>query len=160
LDTVATALDVKIDGEPKTNSDLRIARPEVGIAPKLSDAELVIMAVLQALLGFTSDSEARFLRHTRTHQRSFFLYVPGQSGYHKRLCKCQVQLNALIRVLAHDTDIFEDDTWVIDSTPVECGLSTDRQTKRPGRFAGYGYCVRAPASSSRYVSSSSRSTIP
>jgi hypothetical protein len=80
--------------------------------------------------------------------------VPGQSGYKKRLRKCQVQLNALIRVLAHDTDTFEDDTWVIDSTPVECGLSTDRQTKRPGRFAGYGYCVRAPDSSSRHVSSS------
>ncbi|MGD0706752.1 MAG: hypothetical protein ABSA02_43605 [Trebonia sp.] len=73
LDTLATALYVKIDDELKTNPDLWIARPEVGIAPKLSDAELVTMSVLQALLGFTSDSESRFLRHARTHLRSFFL---------------------------------------------------------------------------------------
>ena len=126
-----------------------------------TNAELVTMAVLQALLGFTPGSESRFLRHARTHLRSFFFYVPpGESGYNKRLRKCHVQLNVLIRGLAGDPDTFEDDTWVIDSTLVECGLSTDRQTKRPGRFAGYGYCVRAPASSSRYVSSSSRSTIP
>ena len=145
LDTLATALYVKIDDELKANPALRIARPDIGIAPKLSDAELVTMAVLQALLGFTS--EARFLRHARKHLRSFFPYVPGQSGYNKRLRKCQVQLNALIRVLAHDTDIFEDDTWVIDSTPVECGRS--RQTAQRSDlvgFAGYGYC----ASHSRY----------
>ena len=36
---------------------------EIGIGPKLSDAELVTLAVMQALLGFTS--EARWLRHAR-----------------------------------------------------------------------------------------------
>jgi hypothetical protein len=38
-------------------------RPEVGIDPKLSDAELVTLAVMQALLGFAS--EARWLRYAR-----------------------------------------------------------------------------------------------
>jgi hypothetical protein len=61
---------VKIDDELATNPSLRIWRPKVGIAPKLSDAELLTMAVLQALLGFTS--ETRFLRYAHRHLRGFF----------------------------------------------------------------------------------------
>jgi hypothetical protein len=55
----------------------------VGIAPRLSDAELVTLAVLQALLGLTS--EARWLRSADRHLRQLFPYLPGQSGYNKRL---------------------------------------------------------------------------
>ena len=145
MDTFATALYVKIDDELATNSSLRIWRPEVGIAPQLSDAELLTMAVLQALLGFTS--ETRFLRYAHKNLRGYFPYLPHQSGYNKRLRKSQGQLNALIRVLGQDTDLWDDDTWVIDSTPVECGRS--RPTVRRSDltdFAGYGYC----ASHSRY----------
>ena len=61
LDTLATALYVSIDDLLKAAPYLAPWRPAVGIAPKLSDAELVTLAVLQALLGFTS--EARWLRH-------------------------------------------------------------------------------------------------
>jgi hypothetical protein len=145
MDTFVTALYVKIDDELAMNPSLRIWRPEVGIAPRLSDAELLTMAVLQALLGFTS--ETRFLRYAAVHLGSLFPYVPGQSGYNKRLRKAQHQLNCLIRVLGRDTDLWEDDTWVIDSTPVECGRSrpTTRRSDLAG-FAAYGYC----ASHSRY----------
>jgi hypothetical protein len=145
MDTFVTALYVKIDDELTLDPSLRIARPAVGIAPRLSDAELLTMAVLQALLGFTS--ETRFLRYAQKHLSSLFPYVPGQSGYNKRLRKAQHQLQRLIRVLGRDTDLWEDDTWVIDSTPVECGRSrpTTRRSDLAG-FAGYGYC----ASHSRY----------
>src|SRR5664280_1860415 len=145
MDTFATALYVKIDDELATNPSLRIWRPEVGIAPKLSDAELLTMAVLQALLGFTS--ETRFLRYARKHLGGYFPYLPHQSGYNKRLRRAQAQLNALIRVLGQDTDLWDDDTWVIDSTPVECGRSrpTARRSDLAG-FAGYGYCA-TPATS-------------
>ena len=145
MDTFVTALYVKIDDTLRDTPALRLRRPEVGIVPKLSDTELVTMAVVQSLLGFTS--EARFLRHARKHLRTFFPYVPGQSGYNKRLRKSEGQLRALIRVLAADTDLFGDDTWVIDSTPVECGRSreTAKRSDLVG-FAGYGYC----ASHSRY----------
>ena len=51
--------------------------------PRLSDAELVTLAVMQALLGFTS--EARWLRHAHAHLRHLFPYLPGQPGYNKRL---------------------------------------------------------------------------
>ena len=121
LDTFVTALYVKIDDALRIHPELRQWRPEVGLAPKLSDAELVTLAVLQALLGFTS--ETRFLRHARAQLRPWFPYLPHQSGYNKRLRKAQDQLRAMIRLLAADTECFEDDTWVMDSTPVECGRS-------------------------------------
>jgi hypothetical protein len=39
----------------------------VGIAPRICDAEVVTLAVLQALLGYTS--EARWLRFARCRRR-------------------------------------------------------------------------------------------
>ena len=83
LDTLATALYVKIDELLVQAPQLAPWRPTVGIAPKLSDAELVTLAVLQALLGFTS--EARWLRYADHHLRHLFPYLPRQSGYNKRL---------------------------------------------------------------------------
>jgi hypothetical protein len=117
----------------------------VGIAPKLSDAELVTLAVMQALLGFTS--EARWLRYAGRHLRHLFPYLPGQSGYNKRLRRTADLLRYLIGAVARDTALWSDDLWVVDSTPVECGRS--RQTAKRSALAGwaqYGYC----ASHSRY----------
>ena len=73
--------------------------------------------------------------------------MPGQAGYNKRLRKSAVQLQAMIRLLGEDTDVWADDTWLIDSTPVECGRSrpTAQRSNLAG-WAGYGYC----ASHSRY----------
>jgi hypothetical protein len=51
LDTLATALYVKTDDLLKEAPDLARWRPRVGIAPKLTDAELVTLAVMQALLN-------------------------------------------------------------------------------------------------------------
>jgi hypothetical protein len=145
LDTLATALYVTIDDLLKTTPQLAPWRPRVGITPKLSDAELVTLAVMQALLGFTS--EARWLRHAGRHLRHLFPYLPGQSGYNKRLRRTGDLLRCTIRALACDTTLWSDDVWVIDSTPVECGRS--RQTAKRSDLAGwaqYGYC----ASHSRY----------
>src|SRR6266542_1249098 len=83
LDTLATALYVTIDDLLKQAPHLAPWRPRVGIQPKLTDAELVTLAVMQALLGFTS--EARWLRHARRHLRHLFPYLPGQSGYRSEL---------------------------------------------------------------------------
>jgi Transposase DDE domain len=140
LDTFVTALYVTIDDALRTRPELRRWRPKVGLCPKISDAELLTLAVLQALLGFTS--ETRFLRHARTHLVHLFPYVPGQSGYNKRLRRSAQQLGFLIRLLAERTALWDDDTWVIDSTPVECGRS--RPTALRSELAGwasYGYCA-------------------
>jgi len=76
----------KIDDLRKAAPEWAPARPAVGIAPKLSDAELVTLAVVQALCGFTS--EARWLRHARARLRYLFPYLPQQPGYNKRLRGC------------------------------------------------------------------------
>jgi hypothetical protein len=51
LDTLATALYVRVDDLLKTSPQHAPWRPAVGIAPELSDAEVVTLAVLQALVG-------------------------------------------------------------------------------------------------------------
>ena len=140
LDTFVTALYVKIDDALRMRPELRQWRPRVGLAPKLSDAELLTLAVLQALLGFTS--ETRFLRYATGHLRSWFPYIPHQSGYNKRLRKAQGQLRAIIRLLALDTEHWDDDTWVMDSTPVECGRSRPTALRSDlAGWASYGYCA-------------------
>jgi hypothetical protein len=62
LDTLATALYVRTDDLLKASPERVPWRPANGIAPRISDAELITLAVLQALLGHTS--EARWLRYT------------------------------------------------------------------------------------------------
>ncbi|MFI9558124.1 IS982 family transposase [Nonomuraea endophytica] len=145
LDTLATALYVRIDDELKAQPRLAPWRPKIGIAPKLSDAELVTLAVLSALLGYTS--ERRWLRHARAELGGMFPYLPGQSGYNRRLRHTGDLVVHMIRMLACDTSLWSDDVWVADSTPVECGRS--RETAARSDLAGwaqYGYC----ASHSRY----------
>ncbi|MEV6319850.1 IS982 family transposase [Nocardia sp. NPDC051787] len=140
IDTLATALYVTIDDLVKTRPDLAPRRPVIGFAPRLTDAELVTLAVMQSLLGFTS--ETRWLRFARTHLRHMFRYLPKQPGYNKRLRNAANLLTAAIRVLAADTSLWTDDVWVADSTPVECGRS--RETVKRSELAGwaeYGYCA-------------------
>jgi hypothetical protein len=70
LDTLATALYVKIDDTLADRPELGPWRPRVGIFPKLSDAELLALAVLKVLLGF--EHEAHWVRHAREHLRHLF----------------------------------------------------------------------------------------
>ena len=70
LDTLATALYARTDDLLKAAPQRRPWRPAIGIAPRLSDAELITLAVLQALLGFTS--EARWLRFAAEQLRPLF----------------------------------------------------------------------------------------
>ncbi|GAA4442379.1 IS982 family transposase [Phytohabitans houttuyneae] len=133
INTLLTALYVKIDdwlGRPR-----RVGRPA-----RLSDAELLTIAVAQALLGVRS--EARWLRFLPAHLPGAFPYLPGQSGYNKRLRAALPLLKRAIRVVAADTDLWHDDVWVTDSTPVECGRSrpTAQRSDLAG-WAGYGYCA-------------------
>jgi hypothetical protein len=86
----------------------------LGSPPKLSDAELVTLAVMQALLGFTS--EARWLRYAGRHLHHLFPYLPGQSGDNKRLRRTAELLRQVIRVIACDTALWSDDLWVVDFT--------------------------------------------
>ena len=145
VDTLATALYVRTDDLLKQYPDLAPWRPAIGLQPRLSDAELVTLAVMQALLGYAS--EARWVRHAHARLGHLFRYLPGQSGYNRRLRAAAGLITALIRLLAADTSLWADDVWVVDSTPVECGRSRPavKRSEMAG-WANYGYC----ASHSRY----------
>ena len=140
LDTLATALYVTVDDLLKDHPEQLPERPVVGIAPRISDAELVVLSVLQAHLGYRS--ETRWLRRAHKDFHVMFPYLPGQSGYNKRLRKLAGVMAWLAGQLGQLTSVAGDDVLVVDSTPVECGRS--RETVKRSELAGwaeYGYCA-------------------
>jgi hypothetical protein len=140
LDTLATALYVTTDDLLAAHPERVPARPRIGFKPEITDAELLTLAVMQALLGYTN--ETRWLRYARKHLAGMFPRLPRQPGYNKRLRKLAETMTWLIGALAAQTSIAEDDVWLVDSTPVECGRS--RETQKRSDLAGwaeYGYCA-------------------
>ena len=145
IETLATALYVKIDDMLLAEPGLAPWRPEGCMPTTLSDAEVLAMAVMSALLGFRS--ERRWLRYASTRLGYLFPRQIGQSGYNKRLRKMITLLMTVIRRLGMDTTLWTDDVWVVDSTPVQCGCSRETVTRSDmAGWAQYGYC----ASHSRY----------
>jgi len=140
LDTLATALYVRVDEELKASPQVARWRPKVGIAPRITDAELITLAVLQALLGY--HDEARWIRYARQALRHLFPYLPQQPGYNKRLRALTGQLTHIIRVLVTDTGLWRDPVRLADSTPVECARSRETVNRSElAGWAGYGYCA-------------------
>jgi hypothetical protein len=133
LDTLLTALYVKIDDAIRTPRWL-------GRPPLLTDSELVCLAVAQVLLG--ARSEAHWIRYARIHLRPWFPYLPQRPGYNKRLRAALPLVKKTIRALARDSDFWFDNHWIVDSTPIPCGMSrpTVKRSEVAG-WAGYGYCA-------------------
>jgi hypothetical protein len=119
LDTLVTALYVTID-------DLFGPRPGPGRKPKLSDAELVCLAVAQVLLGF--DSERRWLRFAHQRLGQLFPYLPTASAYNRRLRRAAALVALALGDLAARAPSWWDQLRLVDSTPVPCAAS--RQTVR------------------------------
>lgn len=135
LDTLLTALYVLIDDHVIPSGQRRPGRPK-----KLSDAELVCLAVAQVLLG--ARSEHHWLRLCRGRLGHLFPYLPHQPGYHKRL-KAAAPL--ICQTMAHLASLCPsqgDQLRLLDATPVPCGASreTVRRSELAG-WAGYGYCA-------------------
>jgi hypothetical protein len=131
LDDLVTALYVTID-------DLLGPRRGPGHPPKLSDAELVTLAVAQVLLGARSDRH--WLRFVGDRLGHLFPYVPGQAGYNKRLRAAGHQLSLAIRHLAMAAPSWCDGFRLLDATALPCGQSRTT-VKRSALWphAGYGY---------------------
>jgi Transposase DDE domain len=139
LDTLLTALYVHLDDRVlPTLGWSRDHRP--GGKPALADAELMCLAVAQHLLGIAS--ERRWIRYARAHLAGMFPYLPGQSGYGKRLRRQGGLLAAAITELARDTASWHDLLRLVDSTPLPCAASreTVKRSDLAGH-AGYGYCA-------------------
>ncbi|MFF4275757.1 hypothetical protein [Streptomyces sp. NPDC001536] len=106
----------------------------------MTDSELVCVALAQSLLGFTS--ETHWLRYAGKHLTGMFPYPPQPSGYSQRLRSALGLVKRVIRMLAKSSDFWLDDCWIMDSTPVPCGMSrsTVKRSDLAG-WAGYGYCA-------------------
>ncbi|MFF5156556.1 hypothetical protein ACFY3N_09950 [Streptomyces sp. NPDC000348] len=76
LDALLTALYVFID-------DHVAPRRRIGRPPKLTDAELLCLAVARVLLGFPS--ARHWIRFAHARLGHLFRYLPQQSAYNKRL---------------------------------------------------------------------------
>jgi len=140
LDTLATALYVRIDDELKASPQLNRWRPTIGIIPQITDAELITVSVMQALLGY--HNESRWIRYARKAIIHLFPYLPKQPGYNKRLRSLSTQLAHFIAVLAGDTDLWQHPIRIADSTPVPCGTSRETVHRSDlAGWAGYGYCA-------------------
>ena len=132
LDTLVIALYVTID-------DLFGPRTGPGRRPKLSDAELVCLAVAQVLLGF--DTERRWLRFTSQRLGHLFPYLPTASAYNRRLRRAGPLVGLALGELAARAPSWWDQLRLVDSTPVPCAAS--RETVKRSALAGvagYGYC--------------------
>lgn len=142
LETLATALYVTVDDLLKDHPEVLPPRPQVGITAVTSDAEIITLAVVQALLGYTS--ETRWIRRLRTDTdlRAMFPRVPGQSGYNKRVHSLTATMTWVCAALRRDSHVHDDTVWLVDSTPIECARS--RPTVMRSALAGwaeYGCCA-------------------
>jgi hypothetical protein len=114
-------------------------RRRLGRPVRISDSELICLAIAQVLLD--CPNERRFLRLARQRLGHLFPYIPGQSGFNKRLRQLAPQLVEAITLLARLSPSFCDRLRLLDSTPVPCAAS--RETVRRSALAGiggYGYC--------------------
>jgi hypothetical protein len=132
LDALLTHVYVLVD-------DLLSSRRRLGRPVRISDAELICLAVAQVLLD--CPNERRFLRFARRRLGHLFPYIPGQSGFNKRLRALAPQLLEATTLLARLSPSFCDRLRLLDSTPVPCAASreTVKRSALAG-FASYGYC--------------------
>jgi hypothetical protein len=131
LDDLVTALYVTVD-------ELLGPRLGPGRRPRLSDAEVVCLAVAQVLLG--ARSERHWLRFARARLGHLFPYLPGQSGYNKRLRAAAHLVVLALRDLAVRSPSWSDGLRLLDATPLPCGASRET-VKRSALWphAAYGY---------------------
>ena len=132
LDALVTAIYVLVD-------DFLPERRGPGAPPRISDAELIALAIAQVFLGLPNDRQ--FLALARYRLSHLFPYLPKQPGYNKRLRRLVPEIGRSINYLAFSSPSFCDGIRLLDSTPVPCGQS--RETTRRSEFAGiagYGFC--------------------
>jgi hypothetical protein len=129
LDDLVIALYVTID-------ELLEPRRGPGHPPKLTDSELICLAVAQVLLGYRS--ERRWLRVVGRRLGHLFPYVCGQAAYNRRLRRAAPLVVEILHTLAIAAPSWGDQWRLLDATPVPCGAS--RQTVRRSELAGWaGY---------------------
>ena len=115
-------LDLLLTAVFATADDLLPARVSNAMR-SVTDAEVVTLAVAQAMMNIASDRE--FLAVARYRLRHLFPKLPKQPGYWKRRARLTETIEWLTAVFAQDSPGYHDNLVLLDSTPVECGRSVD-----------------------------------
>jgi hypothetical protein len=130
---VPACLDTLLIGLYVLADDFFAPRRGPGRPPRITDAELVCLAVAQMLLDCPGDR--RFLAVARYRLGHLFPYLPQQSGYNKRVRALAPRIVRLLNLIVFESPSFCDALWLLDGTPVPCGQS--RETARRSELAGY-----------------------
>jgi hypothetical protein len=136
LSTIFTIVDDTMKGSPMIQQALE--RP--GPAPRLSDSEVVTLAIYQELIG--EPREDHFFRLHQASLRTFFPGLNERSRYNRRKRDLWSVILAVRISLQVVLDALElEETAAIDSAPVPCvGY---KRTKQASDFAGtaeYSVC--------------------
>lgn len=115
LNAFDLAIYVTTDNYLNTRPELLPTRPVSGYQPRISDMELIVLAVMETLLDYTS--ERRFLRFAHKPLTGAFPYLPQQSGYNKRQRTLTGAIQHIMVHLGASTGLLDDDVWIVDSTP-------------------------------------------
>lgn len=89
----------------------------------VTDAEVVTLAVAQAIMDIPSDRE--FLSAARWRLGHLIPKLPQQPGFWKRRLRLAETIEWLTAMFAQDSPGYFDNIVLVDSTPVECGRSVD-----------------------------------
>lgn len=120
--------------EPKIQAHLK--RP--GVAPKLSDSEVVTLALYQELIG--ESREDHFLRLHRRNLLSYFPCLNERSRYNRRkrdLRKIILAIRQALNLILKPQGV---EMAVIDSAPVPVVGQKRSKLKTDFTNAGYGFC--------------------
>ncbi|MGF6941787.1 hypothetical protein BKA18_001579 [Streptomyces auratus] len=125
-------------GTVRVHRDHVAPRRRIGRPPKLTDAELLCLAVAQVLLGFAS--AGHWIRFAPARLGHLFRYLPQQSAYNKRLNTAGSLISHVIEALARRVPTWHDDLRLIDPTPLPCAAS--RRPDRKGEPVRHGRLAR------------------
>jgi len=138
--TVLTTIFTIVDDTMKGAAVIQHALKRPGPAPRLSDSELVTIALYQELIG-----EPREDHFFRLHQASLQTFFPGlneRSRYTRRkrdLCSVILAVRVSLQLVLEALQLEE--TAAIDSAPVPC--VSYKRAKQASDFVGsadYGVC--------------------
>lgn len=138
--TVLTTLFTIVDDVMKGSAMIQDALKRPGPAPKLTDSELVTIAIYQELIG--DPREDQFFR---LHQASLLPFFPGlneRSRYNRRkrdlwsvILAVRISLQIVLDALQFE------ETAVVDSAPVPCvGYKRRKASSDFAGMADYGVC--------------------
>lgn len=137
--TVLTTIFTIVDDTMKASPAIQAALRRRGQKPKLSDSEVITIALYQELIG--EPREDHFFRLHRIGLLPFFPHLNERSRYNRRKRDLWSVILAVRCSLLIALGVSETDTAVLDSAPVPTvGYKRSKQATDFAGMAQYGVC--------------------